>query len=131
VLAAVGIYGVLANIVAHRTREIGIRIALGASTQKVLSLVVRQALALIAVGPALGLAGAFALTRILASALWGVTATDPATLAAVSLFLALVALTACFIPTRQAAAVDPVVALRSELRDGCFNCSSGRGASEV
>jgi putative ABC transport system permease protein len=114
VLAAVGIYGVMANIVAQRTREIGIRIALGASAGEVLSLVVRQALALISVGLVLGLAGSFALTRILASALWGVTATDPATFAGVSVFLALVALAACFIPTRQAAAVDPVVALRNE-----------------
>jgi putative ABC transport system permease protein len=114
VLAAVGIYGVMAHIVAQRTREIGIRIALGASAQEVLSLVARQALALIAIGLALGLVGSFALTRILASALWGVTATDPLTFLTVSLFLALVALTACFLPTRQAAAVDPVVALRSE-----------------
>jgi ABC-type antimicrobial peptide transport system permease subunit len=104
----------MAHIVAQRTREIGIRIALGASAQEVLSLVARQALALIAIGLALGLVGSFALTRILASALWGVTATDPLTFLTVSLFLALVALTACFLPTRQAAAVDPVVALRSE-----------------
>jgi len=114
VLAAVGIYGVMANIVAQRTREIGIRIALGARAREVLSLVVRQALALISVGLVLGLAGSFGLTRILASALWGVTATDPTTFAGVSFFLALVALAACFIPTRQAATVDPVVALRSE-----------------
>jgi putative ABC transport system permease protein len=88
--------------------------ALGANTSDVLRMVGRQALWLIAIGLALGLAGSFALTRLIASALWGVTATDPATFAGVSVFLALVALIACFIPTRQAAGVDPTIALRSE-----------------
>jgi putative ABC transport system permease protein len=114
VLAAVGIYGVMANVVAQRTHEIGIRIALGASTRDVLNLVIRQALALIAMGLVVGLAGSIALTRLLASRLWGITATDPATFAAVSLFLTIVALVACFVPTRQAATVDPTIALRSE-----------------
>ncbi|HYR90626.1 MAG TPA: ABC transporter permease [Terriglobia bacterium] len=114
VLAAVGIYGVMASSVAQRKHEIGIRMALGASSAQVLTMVVRQALILIAIGLVLGLAGSFALTRIIASALWGVTATDPATFAGVSLFLVLVALIACFIPTRQAARVDPASALRSD-----------------
>jgi putative ABC transport system permease protein len=114
VLAGVGIYGVMAYIVAQRTHEIGIRMALGATARDVLKMVVQQALVLIVMGLVLGLAGSFALTRLLATALWGVTATDPATFIAVSLFLALVALLACFLPTRQAASVDPTVALRSE-----------------
>jgi putative ABC transport system permease protein len=114
VLAAIGIYGVMAYNVAQRTHEIGIRMALGASTRAVLGMVVRQALWLIAIGLALGLAGSFALTRLIESALWGVSARDPLTFVGVSVFLALVALVACFIPTRQAAGVDPTVALRSE-----------------
>jgi putative ABC transport system permease protein len=114
ILAAIGIYGVMSYNVAQRTHEIGIRMALGASTRAVLGMVVRQALWLIAIGLALGLAGSLALTRLIESALWGVTARDPLTFAGVSVFLALVALIACFIPTRQAAGVDPTVALRSE-----------------
>jgi putative ABC transport system permease protein len=114
ILAAIGIYGVMSYNVAQRTHEIGIRMALGASTQDVLRMVVRQALWLIAMGLGLGLAGSLALTRLIESALWGVTARDPATFAGVSIFLAIVALIACFVPTRQAAAVDPTVALRSE-----------------
>ena len=114
VLAAVGIYGVMANIVAQRTHEIGIRVALGANVRDVLTLLLRQALVLIATGLGLGLAASYGLTRILASALWGVTATDPATFAAVSIFLTLVALVACFVPTRRAATVDATIALRTE-----------------
>jgi putative ABC transport system permease protein len=114
ILAAIGIYGVMSYNVAQRTHEIGIRMALGATTHDVLRMVVRQALWLIAVGLALGLAGSLALTRLIESALWGVTARDPLTFAGVSVFLALVALIACVIPTRQAAGVDPTLALRSE-----------------
>jgi len=114
VLAAVGIYGVMSYSVAERTREIGIRMALGASGSDVLMLVVRQALILVSIGLALGLASSFALTRVIKSALYGVTATDPATYIGVSLALALVALVACFVPTRRAIAVDPTVALRYE-----------------
>jgi putative ABC transport system permease protein len=114
VLAAIGIYGVMAYSVAERTREIGIRMALGADSNAVLALVARQAAGMISCGLLLGLAGSLALTRIVKSALVGVTATDPATYTAVSIILALVALLACFIPTRRAVAVDPTLALRYE-----------------
>ena len=114
VLAAIGIYGVMAYSVAERTREIGIRMALGAGSRDVLALVVRQALLLVGIGLAIGLAGSLALTRLIKSALYEVTATDPATFTEVSLFLVAVALTACFIPTRRAVEVDPTVALRYE-----------------
>lgn len=114
VLAAIGIYGVMAYSVAERTREIGIRMALGAGARDVLGLIVRQALILISLGLVIGLAGSFALTRVIKSALYGVTATDPATFIGVSLLLTLVALLACLIPTRRAVAVDPTVALRYE-----------------
>ncbi len=113
-LAAIGIYGVMAYSVAERTREIGIRMALGAGGGDVLALVVRQALILIAIGVGLGLAGSLALTRVIQSSLYGVTATDPATFGGVSLLLTLVALFACLVPTRRAVRVDPTVALRYE-----------------
>jgi putative ABC transport system permease protein len=114
VLSAIGIYGVMAYSVAERTREIGIRMALGAGGRDVLGLVVRQALILIAIGLGLGLGASFALTRMLQSALYGVTATDPATFTGVSLLLTLVALFACMVPIRRAVRVDPTVALRYE-----------------
>ncbi len=114
VLAAIGIYGVMAHSVAERTREIGIRMALGAGSGDVLALVGRQALIVISIGLGLGLAGSFALTRVIKTALVGVTATDPATYTAVSLGLVIVALLACFVPARRAAGVDPTVALRYE-----------------
>jgi predicted permease len=112
VLAAIGIYGVMAFAVAERTREIGIRMALGASTNDILRLVVLHALILLAIGLALGLAGSYALTRYLSSALYEVKATDPSTFAVVSLVLALVAMAACLVPTRRAVSVNPTVALR-------------------
>ena len=114
VLAAIGIYGVMSYSVTERTREIGIRMALGAGSRAVLGLVVRQALILVSIGLAAGLAAAFALTRVIKSALVGVTATDPATYAGVSLLLVLVALIASLIPTRRAVGVDPTIALRYE-----------------
>jgi len=114
VLAAIGIYGVMAFAVAERTREIGIRMALGASANDIFRLVVLHALILLAIGLTLGLAGSFALTRYLANQLYGVTATDPATFASVSVGLVLVALLASLIPTRRAVSVDPTVALRYE-----------------
>jgi len=109
-----GIYGVMAYAVTRRTGEFGIRIALGASGGSILRLVLRQGILTALVGVAIGLAGALALTRTLSSLLFGLTATDPATFAAVVLLLVSVVLLACFIPARRAAKVDPMVALRYE-----------------
>jgi len=113
-LAAIGIYGVMSFSVAERTREIGIRMALGASAPDVLRLVLLKALLLLSIGLTLGLAGSFALTRYLKSALYEVTATDPATYIAVSVLLAGVAIVASMVPTRRAITVNPTVALRHE-----------------
>ncbi len=113
-LAAVGIYGVVAYSVARRTPEIGIRLALGAQRSDVLAMVFKQGMALTLIGIALGLAGAFALTRFLSTLLFGVAAADPATFALVSLALAVVASLACLIPARRATKVDPLAALRRE-----------------
>jgi putative ABC transport system permease protein len=114
ILAATGIYGVMAYSVAERTREIGIRMALGARSADVLKMIISQAGRVIGVGVALGLAGAVALTGLMKSALYGITATDPATYAGVSLLLVLIALIACAIPTWRAVRVDPTIALRYE-----------------
>jgi len=111
-LAAVGLYGVIAYAVSQRTREIGVRMAVGASGREVLALFLRQGLRLTGLGIALGLAGALGLTRLLASQLYGVRATDPATFASVSGVLLLVALVASFLPARRAARVEPMNALR-------------------
>jgi putative ABC transport system permease protein len=113
-LAAVGIHGVLSYGVSQRRREIGIRMALGARASDMIGLIVREGLRLAAVGLALGLAGAFGLTRFLTTQLFGVTPTDPATFAGVAALLAFVAVAATAVPARRAAAVDPLVTLRSE-----------------
>jgi len=113
-LASVGIFGLLNYVVAQRTQEIGLRVALGAQTRDVLRLVLGQGVRLILFGLALGLAASLALTRVLAGMLFGVTPTDPITFVAVSFLLASVALLACYIPARRATKVDPLVALRYE-----------------
>jgi predicted permease len=113
-LAVVGIYGVIAYTVQQRTREIGIRIALGASHERVVGMVVRRGLMLAVLGIALGTAGAFALTRVLQTLLFGVSARDPMTFAAVSALLGGVALVASWVPARRAARVDPLTAMRSD-----------------
>jgi putative ABC transport system permease protein len=114
VLAAIGIYGVMAYAVTQRTREIGIRMALGATSSNVMTLVVRQALILVFIGLILGVGGALGLTRFIANELYGVKATDPTTFVAVSVGLVVVAVLASLIPTRRAVSVDPTVALRHE-----------------
>ena len=114
VLGIVGIYGVIAYSVAQRTHEIGIRMALGAQSPDVLKLVLGQGLRLTLVGAALGVGGAFALTRLMSSLLFGVTASDPATFAVVTFFLTVVALLASYIPARRAVKLSPMVALRYE-----------------
>ncbi|HWT02800.1 MAG TPA: ABC transporter permease [Pyrinomonadaceae bacterium] len=113
-LAGIGIYGVISYSVAQRTREIGIRIALGAQIGDVIKLVLKQGLALALVGLAAGLVVAFFITKLMSSLLFGVSATDPVTFASVALILLFVALLACYIPARRAANVDPNVALRYE-----------------
>jgi len=113
-LGAMGLYGVIAYSVAQRTREIGVRIALGAQKSDVVRVFLREGMSFIIVGLPIGLAGAFAVTRLLSSLLFGVKASDPPTFACAAILLALVAFAACQIPARRALRVDPIVALRTE-----------------
>lgn len=113
-LAAMGIYGVTSYAVAQRTQEIGIRMALGAQMKDVLRLVLRDAMSLVLVGAAIGVAGAYAATRVMSSLLFDVTPTDLVTFVAVPILLFLVALGASLIPARRATKVDPLIALRYE-----------------
>jgi putative ABC transport system permease protein len=113
-LSSIGIYGVMAYSVAQRTREIGMRMALGARSQNVLSLIIKQGMALVVSGVALGLIAAFVVTRLIGSLLFGVTAADPLTFAITSLLLVGVAALAGYLPARRATKVDPLIALRHE-----------------
>ncbi len=114
ILSCIGLYGVMSYVVAQRTRELGIRMALGAQRRDVLKLVIRQGMGMTLLGAAIGAAGVVALTRMMKSWLFGVSPTDPLTFAAAALLLTIVALLSCWIPARRAAKVDPITALRFE-----------------
>jgi putative ABC transport system permease protein len=113
-LAVTGVYGLLAYAVSQRTQEIGVRVALGAKRSDVVRLIVGQGMRLALVGIAIGIVGAFGVTRVVASLLYNITPTDPLTFVGASVFLTMLAVLASYVPTRRATAVDPVVALRSE-----------------
>jgi ABC-type antimicrobial peptide transport system permease subunit len=113
-LAAIGLYGVLAFTVSQRTREIGIHLALGAQNRDVLVMVIRQGMLLVVIGAVCGVLAAYAVTRLIQSLLFGVSATDPLTFVLVPLVLGLVGFIACCVPARRATKVDPLVALRYE-----------------
>jgi putative ABC transport system permease protein len=113
-LTVIGLYGVISYLVNQRTQEIGIRMALGAQMRHIMQLILKHGVVLVALGVVIGLVAAVVLTRLMSHLLYGVTATDPVTFAAIGLLLTVVALVACYLPARRAAQVDPVIALRSE-----------------
>ena len=113
-LSSIGIYGVISYLVGQQTREIGIRMALGAQRKDVLRLILGNGARMALLGIAIGIVAALGLTRLMAKMLYGVSATDPLTFVVVALVLVLVALAACYIPARRAMRVDPLVALRYE-----------------
>jgi putative ABC transport system permease protein len=113
-IAALGIYGVISYAVSQRTRELGIRIALGAQRERVVRLVIGQGLTLTLLGIVLGVAGAVVLTRLISSLLFGVAAADPLTFISVAVLFVLVACLASYLPARRAAGVDPIIAMRAE-----------------
>ncbi|HEY6214282.1 MAG TPA: FtsX-like permease family protein, partial [Vicinamibacterales bacterium] len=113
-LAAIGIYGVMAYAVTERTHELGVRVALGAARGDVLRIVLVEAAALSGIGVGLGVVGALATTRLMSTLLFGVTATDAETFAAISAFLVATALLASYVPARRATRVDPMTALRAD-----------------
>jgi ABC-type antimicrobial peptide transport system permease subunit len=113
-LASIGIYGVMAYLVSQGTREIGIRIALGASEHAVVAMVVRQGMTVALAGAGIGLAAAFALTRLMHSLLFGVRGTDPLTFVAVAGLVTAISFVANYLPARRAARIDPMISLRSE-----------------
>ena len=114
ILGVVGLYGVVAYSVSRRTREIGVRMALGAERRGVVLMIVRQAARMVTLGVVVGLLASLGVSRLMASMLFGVNSYDPLTFVAVAVILAAVALAACYIPARRAARVDPMVALRYE-----------------
>ena len=114
VLALIGVYGVMSYMVSQQTREIGIRMALGADPNRILRLIVFHGLKLALAGVAIGLGTSFALTRFIRSLLFGISPTDPLTFTTVAIFLTIVAIAACAIPARRAMTVDPMIALRHD-----------------
>jgi putative ABC transport system permease protein len=113
-LATLGVYGVMAFAVTQRTREIGVRIALGAHARRVFALVLKQGLVLAGLGVLVGLGGALMITRVLQSLLFGISATDPLVLTAVAILLGVVTMIGAYLPARRAARIDPAIALRVE-----------------